>query len=288
MKHFAFFVLLLTSLIGSAQQGLLWKVTSPKGKTSYLLGTFHLVNSGYLQQSPKVLEYFNQSQTLVLELVHLEGAESAMLKFSFSRDSSLQQVLAEEDYQFVMQRLEEYLGQQAAALNMFKPLVATLMVSAAISEEETPDSLRFEGNPVEWELERLAKERQMKCVGLETAEEQAQLLFSDQTEGQQARELLAMLRDERELREETRNLIQCYFQDNLDCLLEISKEAEARYGSMDKLLKNRNLRWLPTLLKEMKKSSCFIAVGALHLSGPYGLLELLKKEGYTLESIPLK
>lgn len=286
-KYILLVALTCAALFGSAQNGLFWKITPPKGKPSYLFGTFHLTNSSFLDKHPQVVERFNETETVVLELLQEQGIESAMLKYAFSRDSSLQEVLNPEDYAFVMERLELYLGNAAGAMNMFKPLMASLMVSAAIAREETPDSLFFEGTALEKYLEEQAKEKGMATRGLESAEEQAELLLTEQTEGQQARELLDMLRNEETVRQETRKLVVYYFQDNLDSLEVLGKEMEAQYGSMDGLLKDRNLKWLPVLKKQMKKGPTFVAVGALHLAGPYGLLELLRKEGFTLEAIPL-
>jgi uncharacterized protein YbaP (TraB family) len=53
------------------------------------------------------------------------------------------------------------------------------------------------------------------------------------------------------------------------------------FGNSDFLLKNRNERWMNVLPGLMKKEAQFIAVGALHLPGPHGLIALLRKAGYT-------
>ena len=52
------------------------------------------------------------------------------------------------------------------------------------------------------------------------------------------------------------------------------------------LLGNRNRNWVHQLKIIMKKQSVLVAVGAGHLPGKDGLVELLRKQGYTLE--PLK
>jgi hypothetical protein len=40
-----------------------------------------------------------------------------------------------------------------------------------------------------------------------------------------------------------------------------------------------------TLLYEMKNTSCFVAVGAGHLAGEQGVLNLLTDKGYTVEAV---
>jgi uncharacterized protein YbaP (TraB family) len=51
------------------------------------------------------------------------------------------------------------------------------------------------------------------------------------------------------------------------------------------LLDDRNERWIPILQKEFKKNSLFIAVGAGHLPGEKGVIQLLRNAGYTVEAV---
>lgn len=50
----------------------------------------------------------------------------------------------------------------------------------------------------------------------------------------------------------------------------------------------RNLIWMPKMNAKLKEGSCFIAVGLGHLQYKTGLIQLLRKEGYTLKSVKLK
>ena len=64
--------------------------------------------------------------------------------------------------------------------------------------------------------------------------------------------------------------------------------AKSEFGSdqyEDILLNDRNKKWVKELKEIMKKESVFVAVGAGHLTGEYGLINLLKKEGYTVEPL---
>ena len=53
----------------------------------------------------------------------------------------------------------------------------------------------------------------------------------------------------------------------------------------DKLLRQRNQNWLPTIKQTLPKQSTTIAVGGLHLFGEYGLIRLLRQAGYTVEPV---
>lgn len=51
---------------------------------------------------------------------------------------------------------------------------------------------------------------------------------------------------------------------------------------MTELLDVRNLGWMPRLEAELNKGNAFVAVGALHLPGEVGLVELLRAKGFTV------
>ena len=51
------------------------------------------------------------------------------------------------------------------------------------------------------------------------------------------------------------------------------------------LLTQRNKNWVKQLNVIMKSESVFVAVGAGHLVGKDGLINLLKKEGYILKPL---
>jgi len=53
----------------------------------------------------------------------------------------------------------------------------------------------------------------------------------------------------------------------------------------DELVLGRNTMWMPTILSNIKQCACLFAVGALHLPGEEGLINVLRKEGYTVEPV---
>ena len=51
-----------------------------------------------------------------------------------------------------------------------------------------------------------------------------------------------------------------------------------------RLLKERNHNWIPKLLAMPEKNK-FLVVGALHLYGPDGVLNLLRQQGYKVQVV---
>ncbi len=54
---------------------------------------------------------------------------------------------------------------------------------------------------------------------------------------------------------------------------------------MAEIIDARNLLWMRTLLPEIDQGDAFVAVGALHLPGSLGLIELLRREGYKISRL---
>src|SRR3546814_16298286 len=62
----------------------------------------------------------------------------------------------------------------------------------------------------------------------------------------------------------------------------IAVEQRARHC----LIEARNARWLPVLERLLREGDCFVAVGAIHLTGDHGLLAQLSRRGFTVTVEP--
>ena len=81
-------------------------------------------------------------------------------------------------------------------------------------------------------------------------------------------------------------MVKTYLKQDVEALYRIIESENDAMLSMDKLLDNRNKRWISRIADIGKQKSTFFAVGAGHLGGPGGVLALLRHAGYTVE--PLK
>ncbi len=54
---------------------------------------------------------------------------------------------------------------------------------------------------------------------------------------------------------------------------------------LESILYNRNRNWIPKIETQITKEITFIAVGAAHLGGDKGVLNLLRKKGYFVEPV---
>ena len=83
-------------------------------------------------------------------------------------------------------------------------------------------------------------------------------------------------------------LVEAYMAQDLSKLESIITDPDLGGGdddSMDDLLYNRNRAWTAKLAGMMPERACLVCVGAGHLPGPQGLLQLLRDRGYTVDPV---
>ena len=132
----------------------------------------------------------------------------------------------------------------------------------------------------EMEFIGLAKKSKKSIGGLETVEAQIQFLnkaYSDD-------EKIAMLQETNG--EETAKMVQNYKNENLPELYKESTTPKLMNENSKKwMLEVRNENWAVKMPNVMKDKSTFFAVGAAHLLGKEGLINLLRKAGYSVTPV---
>ena len=136
----------------------------------------------------------------------------------------------------------------------------------------------------EMEIKKIADEKNTTIIGLETMNEQLKFIDEIPINDQ----LLSIVKTIKNFTNEStklNELIQYYKAQNIEALSKMFEEEEP-YLKL-KLVDKRNNNWIPKLVGLFSKKSCFVAVGAGHLAGENGLINLLKKQGYTVEPISI-
>lgn len=157
------------------------------------------------------------------------------------------------------------------------------MVSIGIMAKELPCF-----NPQEQldtYFQTTAKGAGKEVVGLETADEQARLLYTTTPLSKQAADLVDMLDNTGKIVEMSKKLNDSYFRQDVEGLLRLTEDDDSDPHFMEALLDKRNAAWIEKLPDIMNQGSSFIAVGALHLPGEKGVVEGLRRLGYTIEPV---
>jgi uncharacterized protein YbaP (TraB family) len=132
----------------------------------------------------------------------------------------------------------------------------------------------------------------VEIVGLETIDEQIGV-FAAMPMKVQAKYLVAMAKSGAVMTDYIETLVQLYQRRRLGALTPLTKalktpgseDLELMSFFEDDLIKKRNHLMKDRALQLVAKGNAFIAVGALHLIGREGLVELLREAGYKLTPV---
>ena len=269
------------------QTSLLWKVEGKGIMTSHIFGTIHMINEDDYFFTKAMQGAFVESQGLALEF-DLEdamdiGSQMSMLSKAFMRnDTTLKDLLSEEEYQKVQDHFSK-MGIPFFLFERVKPMFLTIFASEDMfsTMSNGMDGLKS----YELELVEMAKASKMPIEGLETMEYQLSI-FDSIPYRAQADMLMASLDDDEAQAAGTMDtLIHYYKEQNLEKLDELINADGTTAAYREILLDNRNRNWIPVMRSLMSKHSMFIAVGAGHLAGNMGVLQLLRNEGFQVTPV---
>jgi uncharacterized protein YbaP (TraB family) len=188
-------------------------------------------------------------------------------------------------YDSLSQFVQDKLGLPMVLFNKMKPMGIYLMLSA-LEMNNTPFLTNFKGEPMDIYVQNVARKNKKEVFALETIQDQADLLFSHVALNEQVQLLMQYIKTgKQESSLENDRMNNCYMNQDLSCLDSLMRASGFTAIESNLLLKDRNIRWIPRIEEIIKKQTCFIAVGALHLAGENGLIFLLRKQGYTLSPV---
>jgi uncharacterized protein YbaP (TraB family) len=166
-------------------------------------------------------------------------------------------------------------------LNRMKPWAAAVTLSTPVLET---------GQVLDLVLYQDALQQDKAVYGLETIREQLDL-FDSMSESDQVILLRDAVDNLPELDAMHAELLTVYKQRDIDGLLainEISMQTGDQRLSKDfqrRVMDDRNHRMAERMQPYLQQGKAFVAVGALHLPGEEGLLNLLEQQGYTVRRV---
>ncbi len=260
---------------------LLWRVSgNGLAQPSFLFGTFHLLCKDDIHFSDQLLQAVKASKEMYMELDMDDPSTllSGMLVMNMKNGKKLEDLYSPEEYQRVKNYFNDTLHAPIMMFQKAKPYFLVALLYPRMMNCTTPAG-------VEEELLKVAKENKKEIQGLETMQFQASV-FDSIPYDWQAKELLKNIDSFPVYKKEFDDMVTLYKQQNLDSMQSMLVKSE--FGSdkyEDLLLNNRNRNWVTQLKKIMDEESVFVAVGAGHLTGDNGLINLLRKAGYKVEPL---
>jgi uncharacterized protein YbaP (TraB family) len=269
--------------IDAQEKTFLWRVSNQE-HSIYLLGSIHYLKKENFPLHKAILDAFDASKSLVLEIdlnrVSPQAAQRVTLEKAIYRDGeTLQQNVSQQTYQLTEQRAES-LGIDMKIMAPMKPWFVALTLMAIKFQQIGLDP----NLGVDHYLAGRAKSSGKTTSGLETLEFQVGLL--DQMSKRDQESLLRETVDELDLLDENLNkIVQSWLKGDSDSLAALLLAGMKEYPELhEKMILDRNRRWISQIEKIIAQGGgAMVVVGAAHLVGKDGVIEMLKARGYRLE-----
>jgi uncharacterized protein len=264
---------------------LLWKI-SGKGlsKPSYIFGTMHMICANDIELSDSLKNAIKNSDKVYLELDMDDMMQmmSAMMHMNMRGDTSLSDLLSADDYKKVKDFFDDHSGLIPFSLmERMKPLLIESMV---MEQSDQCDDMII----IEQLIMEEAKKHEKEIKGLETFDYQLGI-FDRIPYKLQAQQLVKMVDDAKSGKNDDKNemkiLTDAYRKQELNKMDDLTKDDPGIAGFTDILLYDRNANWSKKLQDLMINNSLVVAVGAGHLPGKKGVLNLLREAGYKVEPV---
>lgn len=266
---------------------LLWKISGNGMKApSYLFGTHHVSPLSICDSIAGFEEAFDSCSQLYgeLDMSNMQAIAKEISSYMMlSQDSLLDVILTPEQYRQVDSLIKQEAGIGADQMKMVKPAVIDAQLGVIVcvkafngfNPNQQPDMI----------LQSRAKEKGKVVKGFETPSFQAKLLYgtplAEQTDG-----LMLTVRKFSGLKEHLVAMNQAYMNQDIAALQKYVEDPEFTAPQvLERMIYHRNHDWVEQLKTILPEQATFIVVGAGHLPGEQGLIELLQKQGYTLTAV---
>lgn len=275
-------------------RGTLWRVSRPGVPDSFLFGTMHVTDPRVTALAPAARKAFDGAGMLVIETTDVldeAGMMAALMAdpalTMFTDGSTLSQHLSPADAAALEKGLDAR-GIPLGSVARMKPWV----LSAALSLPACELARKASGAPVlDVSLGREAKAAGKRVEGLETARSQLEAMASLPLDFH-VRGLVETLKLGSRLDDVIETMIAVYesgetglFWPLLNAVMPDSAEEPGYAAFEETMITARNRGMAEKAAPFLAEGGAFVAVGALHLPGPEGLVALLKRRGFALAAV---
>lgn len=271
-----------------------WKIEKDGIPASYLLGTMHVSDPRVLKMPAGADEARQAARLIAVESDEVLDDKKAMAGLlsnpeltMFTDGSSMETHLSAADLAVLDEGLRKR-GIPLAAVSRMKPWMLMSFLSIPACEmARKNDSMAFLDKKVAVEAQADGK----PVKGLETFAEQLSTLAAIPID-QHMKSLIETIRLGSKMDDVFETMTDLYVSGQVGMTMPFLKEIapedgkETAYGDFEELvIRQRNHRMAERAAALLDQGGAFIAVGALHLPGEDGLVELFRKQGYRVTAV---
>ncbi len=276
-------------------KGLLWKLEKNGVEPSFLFGTMHMTDPRVTQLPPVAQKAFDASDIVVIETTDVLDQSKMMAALTaepelmmFTDATTLSSLLSPRDAAAVSKALDER-GIPAASVAKMKPWMLSAMIALPACELARKAS----GLPVlDVKLAEDAKDAGKDLKGLESAADQLRAMASLPMDFHM-KGLVETLKLGDRADDVIETMIVLYEREDTGmfwplfrAVLPNGGDDEASYSAFEEtMITSRNRTMAARAGSVLTEGNAFLAIGALHLPGPDGLIELFRSAGYTVSRV---
>ncbi len=277
-------------------QGIFWKIEKKGLKPSYLLGTMHVTDPRVLTMPNGAREAAAAADVVVIEsdeILDEQKAAASLLMHPeltmFTDGKSVKDHLDATELAKLESGLKER-GLALGAVARMKPwILASFVALPACEMSRKAAGASFLDKQIAEDAVKAGK----PIAGLETLVEQLEAM-ADLPVDFHFKALIETIALGDKMEDVIETMTELYLAGDIGMTMPMLKavaptedgEDESAYAAFEtRIVRDRNLVMAEGSKQHLEKGNAFIAVGALHLPGEEGLVELLRGQGYTVTRI---
>ena len=285
MKHILFiFPVFFLSFFSGFSQTTVWKIEG-NGNEFYVGGSIHILRDQDYPLPKAFDEAYNSADiiTTELDMQEMNTPENGMKMqraLMYQDEKTLSTVLSETVYH-KLDSVAKTLGMNLKMMDKFKPSMAIIALTF-----QSLQKLGVTSEGVDAHYTKQAQKDEKPMLFLETFDEQLAFIES-MGKGNEDEFVLYSIEDMKNNEAEFVHLIEDWKTGKQELMLKQLNDFQLNYPDIYKtLLVERNNNWMSRLEDYLKTPEVeFVIVGAMHLMGSEGVLNLLKEKGYTVSQL---
>ncbi len=295
------FITLLLAIVAifTANAQLLYKISDGGlDKPSYIIGTYHLAPASFVDSIPGARAALDEVEQVcgeldMREVETAEGKKKLMAAMQLPDGMTIDKVLLPEEMDKLNAYMKQIMGTDLSnpllriQMGRMNPMAISTQLQLLQFMKLTPGF-----NPlalIDSYFQNEAEKKDKPVVGFETVDFQIKVLYGTPLE-RQKEQLFCMIDNHEYSLELMKSIAAAYFSQDIDAILAAAEEkmgnaCDSSAEEDNALIYDRNNDWVGKIPSIAATRSTLFVVGAAHLPGERGVLELLRKGGYTVEAV---
>lgn len=300
MRKMMIAIILVAAVVTGAKAQILYRISgNGLDKPSYVIGTYHVAPVSFADSIPGLKAALAGTSQVYgeLEMKDFMNPDSvAMMQqaMMLGDGQTLTTLLDERQQAKLNAVLNKLIGADLtspmlkALFDEIKPGALLMQLSMIMSVKLNPD---FDAtNTFDGYFQKVAQKDGKPVRGFETMGYQTDVLLKSVTMERQIEQLMCLCDNYEYYEDFSKRMARAFFSQDIEWIKKLFDErlgtsCDATDEENDRLIYNRNRNWLKVMPAIMKQSPTFFAVGVGHIVGEKGILEELRKAGYTVEGV---